>query len=54
MAKKPENTTSIVLNVPNDLYDSVSDKARVESRKEKKKKTIHDKMVETLEKGDKS
>lgn len=60
--KEPKATgsTRINLDVPNDIYYSVSDKAAQDTReakekfgKEAKKKTIHDKMIETLRKGNK-
>lgn len=54
-AKKPKETkptvvetTSIILAVPNALYDEVRGKAQVETRKANKKCTIHDQMIEDL------
>ena len=50
MAKK-EGTKSIVLNIPEPLYDEISDEATADSRKNKKKKSIADKMLEKIIKG---
>lgn len=53
MAKKAETTetTGINLQVPNDLYDSIAEKAKKDSRKNGAKKSIASKMIELLEVG---
>lgn len=41
-------TTSIILSVPNPLYDEVRGKSQTKTRKEGKKCTIHDQMIDDL------
>lgn len=46
--KKINNTTSIQLNVPNDIYYLIKRKADDDTQATSEKKTIHDKMIEQL------
>lgn len=43
--------TYLTLEVPNDIYDDISNQARQESRKTGLKKTIKEKAIEILDKG---
>lgn len=54
-AKKPKETkptvvetTSIILAVPNALYDEIRNKAQISTRKEGKKCTIHYQVIDDL------
>lgn len=46
-----KDSTLITLVVPNPIYDDIADQAKADTRATGVKKSIHNKMIETLDKG---